>query len=65
MKYVLVPFRGFNGPIGVTNVKWQTPVAEAFMKAGRQMGYPTLANTNGFEQFGACIASTESGNTNS
>ena len=46
------PFRGRNGPIGVTNVKWQTEIADAFIKAGKELGYPSPVNANGYEQYG-------------
>ncbi|CAL4113234.1 unnamed protein product, partial [Meganyctiphanes norvegica] len=46
-----VNYHGKGGPLTVTNKKWRTPLAAAFLKAGRQLGYNTI-DANAKEQIG-------------
>ncbi|KAK8738019.1 hypothetical protein OTU49_004353, partial [Cherax quadricarinatus] len=47
-------YHGFGGPQTVENKKWNSTVAEAFVKAGQQLGYPEV-DPNGPEQIGFSI----------
>lgn len=38
---------GTQGPLSVMRSPYRTPVAEAFVESGRQMGYPTTGDING------------------
>ncbi|KAF2368328.1 Glucose-methanol-choline oxidoreductase C-terminal [Trinorchestia longiramus] len=46
------PYHGYSGPVTIEDKGWETPVAEAFFKAGREMGFPSLNDPNAKEQFG-------------
>ena len=44
-------YRGTQGPVGVTTVR-PDPLAKAFLEAGRQAGYRSTDDVNGFQQDG-------------
>ena len=44
-------YRGSRGPVGVTTVR-PDPLAKAFLEAGRQAGYRSTDDVNGFQQDG-------------
>ncbi|MEM6579391.1 MAG: choline dehydrogenase [Pseudomonadota bacterium] len=44
--------RGGDGPIRVTRPQAETPLARAFLEAGKQAGYPVTGDVNGQEQEG-------------
>lgn len=48
-------FRGGSGPLRVTRTRLESPIAQAWLEAGRQAGFPISADTNGAqpEGFGA------------
>ncbi|KAK7080099.1 hypothetical protein SK128_020554 [Halocaridina rubra] len=35
-------YHGFGGPLSVDDQRWKTPVADAFLQAGQQMGFPII-----------------------
>lgn len=48
-------FRGVGGPINVTvPEKFCSPLAEVYLQAGQQAGYPFTDDMNGFQQEGFC-----------
>jgi len=57
------PFKGHEGPLGVTNGQMQNPLYSAFLEAAAQAGYPTNAdlNNNVQEGFGALPMTVDKG----
>jgi len=45
-------FHGTEGPHVVSSPSWRTPLAEAFVEAGRDSGFPVAADFNGRSQCG-------------
>ena len=44
------PYHGYSGPVAIQNKVWETPVAEAFLAGGRELGYPGPVDYNAKEQ---------------
>jgi choline dehydrogenase len=45
-------YRGDSGPLHVSTASCENPLFGAFLEAGRQAGYPSTADMNGFQQEG-------------
>jgi choline dehydrogenase/4-pyridoxate dehydrogenase len=45
-------FRGGDGPLTVETSRYQDPLVDAYLEAGRDAGYPSTADYNGAEQEG-------------
>ncbi|XP_011704090.1 PREDICTED: glucose dehydrogenase [FAD, quinone]-like isoform X2 [Wasmannia auropunctata] len=42
-----IVYHGTDGPVHITSPSYQTPLAEAFLKAGKELGYPIIVDYNG------------------
>jgi choline dehydrogenase len=48
-------YRGGSGPVGVRRKASLDPLTEAFLQAGREAGYPSTEDANGYRQEGFCL----------
>ena len=53
-------FHGVGGPLTVTQFPHRPPLAEAFLQAGQELGYPADVDLNGRSYTGFIIAQTTS-----
>lgn len=52
--YRTAPYHGYDGPLVVENKKWGSKVMSAFLRAGEELGYPTI-DPNAESQIGLSV----------